>query len=45
MICLSFNCRGLASPSKKLAEKRLVYTHQPDIFLLKEIMCGEKYRF
>jgi hypothetical protein len=43
MIILSFNCRGLANPSKKLAIKRLVDLHQPSVLLLQETMMeGEK---
>jgi hypothetical protein len=43
MIILSFNCRGLANPSKKLSIKRLVDLHQPYVLLLRETMMeGEK---
>jgi len=38
MKCLSFNCRGLASPPKKLALKRLFEVELPDIILLQETL-------
>eukprot|EP00253_Pinus_taeda_P014091 PITA_14091 len=38
MKCLSFNCRGLASASKKLALQRLVEVDTIDIILLQEIL-------
>eukprot|EP00253_Pinus_taeda_P009046 PITA_09046 len=38
MKCLSFNCRGLASPPKKLALQRLFEVEQPDIILLQETL-------
>ena len=40
MKCLSFNCRGLASSSKKLAMKRLIATEPIDIIMLQEILCS-----
>eukprot|EP00253_Pinus_taeda_P027180 PITA_27180 len=39
MKCLSFNCRGLASPSKKLAMKRLIESELVDIIMLQETLC------
>jgi exonuclease III len=42
MKLLSFNCRGLASPSKKSALKRLVTLHQPDVFFLQETLTNER---
>jgi exonuclease III len=41
MKLLSYNCRGLASPSKKSALKRLVTLHQPDVFFLQETLADE----
>lgn len=38
MKCLSFNCRGLASASKKLALKRLIISLPIDIILLQETL-------
>jgi exonuclease III len=38
MKLLSFNCRGLASPSKKIALHRLVESTQSDIILLQETL-------
>jgi len=38
MKCLSFNCRGLASASKKLAMRRLFETVPVDIILLQETL-------
>jgi len=38
MKCLSFNCRGLASASKKLALKRLYESSPVDIMLLQETL-------
>jgi exonuclease III len=42
MKLLSFNCRGLASPSKKSALKRLVTLHQPDVIFLQETLADER---
>jgi exonuclease III len=41
MKLLSFNCRGLASPSKKSSLKRLVMSHQPDVLFLQETLADE----
>jgi hypothetical protein len=41
MKLLSFNCRGVASPSKKLALQRLVEVYQPNILLLQETLGDE----
>ena len=41
MKLLSFNCRGLAGPHKKVALHRLVESSQPDILLLQETMGEE----
>lgn len=38
MIVLSYNCRGLASPSKKSSIKRMVEMFGPAIILLQETM-------
>jgi len=38
MKCLSFNCRGLASASKKLALRRLIEVEPIDIILLQETL-------
>lgn len=38
MICLSWNCRGLASKPKKLALKELVMSSSPNIVLLQETL-------
>lgn len=38
MKCLSFNCRGLASPSKKLSLKRLLGSEPCDISFLQETL-------
>ena len=38
MIILSYNCRGLASPSKKLSLKRMVDLFGLTIILLQETM-------
>jgi exonuclease III len=38
---LSYNCRGLASPPKKLVLKRLITHHQPSVILLQETMSLE----
>lgn len=40
MKCLSFNCRGLASSSKKLAMKRLLESEPIDIIMLQETLCS-----
>eukprot|EP00253_Pinus_taeda_P031803 PITA_31803 len=40
MKCLSFNCRGLASSSKKLAMKRLIESELIDIIMLQETLCS-----
>ena len=39
MKCISFNCRGLASSSKKLAMKRLTESDPIDIIMLQETLC------
>jgi exonuclease III len=39
MLFLSFNCRGLASPSKKLSLKRIVEIHKPDVLFFQELIC------
>jgi exonuclease III len=41
MKLLTFNCRGLVSPPKKSALKRLVLLNQPDIVLLQETLADE----
>jgi exonuclease III len=38
MKILSFNCRGLASPTKKSSLKRLIAVHNPDVLFLQETM-------
>lgn len=38
MKLLSFNCRGMASPDKKLALKRLFASEHVDIILLQETL-------
>jgi len=38
MKCLSYNCRGLASSSKKLAMMRLIETDPIDIIMLQETL-------
>eukprot|EP00253_Pinus_taeda_P003525 PITA_03525 len=38
MICLSWNCRGLASKPKKLALKELVQQYNPDLLMLQETL-------
>jgi hypothetical protein len=38
MILLSYNCRGLASPHKKLLIKRMIALLDPQIILLQETM-------
>ena len=38
MILLSYNCRGLASPHKKLSLKRMITLLGPQIILLQEMM-------
>jgi exonuclease III len=38
MKTLSFNCRGVASPSKKISLHRLVESTQPDILMLQETL-------
>lgn len=38
MISLTINYRGSNNPSKKLALKRLVNVHKPDVILLQETM-------
>jgi exonuclease III len=38
---ISFNCRGVASPSKKSSLQSLVESNQPDIILLQEMMGDE----
>jgi endonuclease/exonuclease/phosphatase family metal-dependent hydrolase len=38
MKIISLNYRGVAGPSKKVALKRLVASHQPDILMLQETM-------
>jgi len=38
MIFLSFNCRALDSPLKKLALKRLIFSYHLDIIFLKETL-------
>lgn len=40
MKCLSFNCRGLASSSKKLALKRLIESDPINIIMLQETLCS-----
>jgi exonuclease III len=42
MKLLSFNCRGLASPSKHLALQPLLEIAQPDVFLLQETLRGKE---
>lgn len=39
MIWLSYNCRGLANPKKRLALKRLIYESKCDIIYLQETLC------
>lgn len=39
MIWLSFNCRGLANPKKRLALKRLMHESRCDIIFLQETLC------
>lgn len=39
MKILSFNCRGLASPEKKLALKHLLLSDLVDVILLQETLC------
>ena len=41
MKLLSLNCRGLESTQKKLALKRVILVHKPDVILLQEIMGPE----
>jgi exonuclease III len=41
MKLLSFNCRGLASPSKHLSLQRLLELAQPDIVMLQETLGAE----
>jgi exonuclease III len=38
MKLISFNCRGVASPSKKISLHRLVESSQPDILMLQETL-------
>jgi exonuclease III len=38
MKVLSFNCRGLANPSKKSSLRRLVEQSSPDVILLQETL-------
>eukprot|EP00253_Pinus_taeda_P002268 PITA_02268 len=38
MICLSWNCRGLASKPKKLALKELISRYNPDLVFLQETL-------
>ena len=38
MICLSWNCRGLASKPKKLALKELVPRYNPGLLILQETL-------
>jgi hypothetical protein len=42
---LSFNCRGVVSPSKKLSLKWLVDSNHPDIIFLQETMGMSSYVF
>ena len=39
MLVMSFNCRGLGHPSKKLALKRLVALHHLDVILLRKTLA------
>ena len=39
MICLSLNCRGIASASKKLAITRMLDFYKPDVNFFQEAMC------
>jgi exonuclease III len=41
MKLLTYNCRGLASPQKNPALKRLVTLHQPDVVLFQETLADE----
>lgn len=38
MICLSFNCKGLANPIKRLALKELLFTTSIDALFLQETL-------
>lgn len=38
MKCLSYNCKGLASASKKLAMRRLIENEPTDIIMLQETL-------
>lgn len=42
MKIMSFNCRGMASPEKKLALKRLLLSNLVDVILLQETLCKEE---
>jgi hypothetical protein len=41
MKIMSLNCRGLASPSKKIALKRPIFSNHSDLVLLQETMGSE----
>ena len=38
MNIMSFNCRGLANPSKKSSLRRLIDFNRPDVLLLQETL-------